>query len=45
MVVAEEIRGPSAYGGSRQRFVHLTWLLAITEFKRTYLGTALGCGR
>jgi ABC-2 type transport system permease protein len=41
-VVAEEIRGPSAYGGSRQRFVHLTWLLAITEFRLAYFGSVLG---
>jgi ABC-2 type transport system permease protein len=41
-VVAEEIRGPSAYGGSWRRFVHLTWLLAITEFRLAYFGSALG---
>jgi ABC-2 type transport system permease protein len=40
--VAEEIRGPSAYGGSWRRFVHLTWLLAITEFRLAYFGSALG---
>jgi ABC-2 type transport system permease protein len=40
--VAEEIRGPSAYGGSWARFVHLTWLLAITEFRLAYFGSALG---
>jgi ABC-2 type transport system permease protein len=39
---AEEIRGPSAYGGSWARFVHLTWLLAITEFRLAYFGSALG---
>jgi ABC-2 type transport system permease protein len=39
---AEEIRGPSAYGGSWTRFVHLTWLLAITEFRLAYFGSALG---
>jgi ABC-2 type transport system permease protein len=40
--VAEEIRGPSAYGGGWQRFVHLTWLLAITEFRLAYFGSVLG---
>ena len=39
---AEEIRGPSAYGGSWVRFGHLTWLLAITEFRLAYFGSALG---
>lgn len=39
---AEEIRGPSAYGGSWRRFTHLTWLLAITEFRLAYFGSALG---
>jgi ABC-2 type transport system permease protein len=39
---AEEIRGPSAYGGSWRRFTNLTWLLAITEFRLAYFGSALG---
>ena len=39
---AEEIRGPSAYGGSGRRFLHLTWLLAITEFRLAYFGSVLG---
>ena len=37
-----EIRGPSALGGSWRRFVHLTWLIASTEFRLTYFGSALG---
>jgi ABC-2 type transport system permease protein len=37
-----EIRGPSALGGGRRRFFDLLWLLAVTEFKRTYFGTVLG---
>jgi ABC-2 type transport system permease protein len=37
-----QIRGPSAYGGSWRRFVHLTWLLAITEFRLAYFGSVLG---
>jgi ABC-2 type transport system permease protein len=36
------IRGPSALGGGRRRFFELLWLLARTEFKTTYHGTALG---
>jgi ABC-2 type transport system permease protein len=39
---AQQIRGPSAYGGSWQRFLNLTWLLAITEFRLAYFGSALG---
>jgi ABC-2 type transport system permease protein len=38
----QEIRGPSAYGGSWRRFVNLTWLLAITEFRLAYFGSVLG---
>lgn len=37
-----DVRGPSALGGGFKRFVELTVLLATTEFKRTYFGTALG---
>ncbi len=37
-----EVRGPSALGGGARRFFDLLWLLAITEFKRTYFGTVLG---
>ena len=37
-----DVRGPSALGGGFKRFVELTLLLATTEFKRTYFGTALG---
>jgi ABC-2 type transport system permease protein len=36
------IRGPSALGGGTRRFFELLWLLATTEFKTTYHGTALG---
>lgn len=38
----EDIRGPSALGGGRRRFVDLVWLLATTDFKVSYFGTALG---
>jgi ABC-2 type transport system permease protein len=37
-----DVRGPSAVGGGWRRFSELTLLLATTEFKRTYLDTALG---
>ena len=37
-----EVRGPSALGGGWRRFVELLLLMAATEFKRTYFGTALG---
>jgi ABC-2 type transport system permease protein len=36
------IGGPSALGGGTRRFFELLWLLASTEFKTTYRGTALG---
>ncbi|MEA2455993.1 MAG: type transport system permease protein [Thermoleophilaceae bacterium] len=41
-VELREVRGPSALGGGFGRFVDLVWLISITEFKRTYFGTALG---
>ena len=37
-----EVRGPSALGGGRRRFLDLLWLMGVTEFKRTYFGTVLG---
>ena len=37
-----EVRGPSALGGGRRRAFELLYLIAVTEFRRTYLGTALG---
>ena len=37
-----EVRGPSALGGGRRRSLELLYLIAVTEFKRSYLGTALG---
>jgi ABC-2 type transport system permease protein len=37
-----EVRGPSALGGGRRRALELLYLIAVTEFKRSYLGTALG---
>jgi ABC-2 type transport system permease protein len=37
-----EVSGPSALGGGWRRFFSLLWLMAATEFKRTYFGTVLG---
>src|SRR5438045_8597309 len=37
-----EVQGPSALGGTSRRFKELLWLMAMTEFKRTYFGTVLG---
>lgn len=37
-----EITGPSALGGDRRRFVHLTVTLAVTEFKLRFFGSVLG---
>lgn len=37
-----DVAGPSALSGGWKRFWELTMLLAVTEFKRTYFGTALG---
>jgi ABC-2 type transport system permease protein len=39
---AQQIRGPSAYGGGWRRFANLTWLIAITDYRLTYFGSALG---
>jgi len=37
-----DVSGPGALSGGWHRFWELTLLLASTEFKRTYFGTALG---
>lgn len=37
-----EVSGPSALGGGRHRFFELLWLMSVTEFKKTFFGTALG---
>lgn len=37
-----EVRGPAALGGGWKRFFDLVYLMSVTEFKRTYFGTALG---
>jgi ABC-2 type transport system permease protein len=37
-----EIQGPSALGGGWRRARDLLYLMAVAEFRRSYLGTALG---
>src|SRR3954452_8652942 len=36
------IKGPSALGSDRRRFRHLTWTLAVTDWKLRFFGSALG---
>jgi len=37
-----DVTGPSALGGGWRRSLELLYLIAVTEFKKTYFGTALG---
>ena len=37
-----DVRGPSALGGGWRRSLELLYIVAVTEFKRTYFGTVLG---
>ena len=37
-----DVRGPSALGGGLRRALELLFLIAVTDFKRTYFGTVLG---
>jgi ABC-2 type transport system permease protein len=37
-----DIPGPSALGGSGRRSLELLYLIAVTDFKKTYFGTLLG---
>ncbi len=39
---AREITGPSALAGSLPRFLHLTWTLAVQDFKLRFFGSMLG---
>lgn len=41
-VVLREVRGPSALGGGWRRALELMSLIAVTDFRKTYFGTALG---
>ena len=36
------MKGPSALGADRRRFLHLTWTLAVTDFKLRFFGSVLG---
>jgi ABC-2 type transport system permease protein len=36
------VEGPSALAGDPRRFAHLTWTLAVQEFKLRFFGSALG---
>ena len=40
--VLRPIPGPSALGGGCRRFVELLTMLAVTDFRKAYFGTALG---
>ena len=40
--LSEPIKGPSALGADRARFLRLTWTLAVTAFKLRFYGSALG---
>jgi ABC-2 type transport system permease protein len=37
-----DVRGPSALGGGLRRALELLYLIAVTEFRKTYFGTMLG---
>jgi ABC-2 type transport system permease protein len=37
-----EMKGPAATGGGWRRFVSLTWMVALTEFRLTYFGSVFG---
>jgi ABC-2 type transport system permease protein len=37
-----EVPGPSALGGGTRRAFELLYVIAVTDFKRTYFGTVLG---
>jgi ABC-2 type transport system permease protein len=37
-----EVPGPSALGGGPRRFFELLYLVAVTDFRKTYFDTALG---
>ncbi len=41
-VLGRPIKGPSALGSDPRRLLSLTWLLATTEFKLAFFGSALG---
>lgn len=41
-VQLRDVPGPSLLGGGRRRTFELLYLIAVTEFKRTYFGTVFG---
>jgi ABC-2 type transport system permease protein len=41
-VVLRDVPGPSALGGGWRRSLDLLLMIAVTDFKKTYFGTALG---
>jgi ABC-2 type transport system permease protein len=41
-VELREVPGPSALGGGTRRALELMYVIAVTDFKRTYFGTVLG---
>jgi ABC-2 type transport system permease protein len=40
--LGHRIKGPSALGSDPRRFWHLTWTLAVTDWKLRFFGSALG---
>ena len=40
--LGKPIKGPSALGSDPRRFWHLTWTMAITDWKLRFFGSALG---
>src|SRR4051812_33405094 len=40
--LGNRIKGPSALGSDRRRFWHLTWTLAVTDWRLRFFGSALG---
>ncbi len=41
-LAAPDVPGPSALGGGWRRSLELLYLIAVTDFKKTYFGTVLG---
>jgi ABC-2 type transport system permease protein len=41
-VALREVSGPSALGGGWRRSLELLYLIALTDFRKTYFGTVLG---
>jgi ABC-2 type transport system permease protein len=42
VAIPQPIKGPSALTGDTRRFLHLTWTLAVQEFKLRFFGSVLG---